>query len=100
VALPWSAIASKGISRDPDRAAQIARVKAQVDVAHRLGITRVRHDVVEWAWRERDLTELEETFALIVPACQEIADYAAVRGSPRVWRITALHQQQLSGSVA
>ena len=70
----------EGNFRDPDRAAQIARVKAQVDVAHQLGISRVRHDVVEWAWRERDENELAETFALIVPACQEIADYAAERG--------------------
>jgi sugar phosphate isomerase/epimerase len=49
-------------------------------VAQRLGITRLRHDVVEWAWRESDLAELEKTFTQIVPACQEIADYAAERG--------------------
>jgi sugar phosphate isomerase/epimerase len=66
--------------RGPDAAEQIAEVKAQLDVAHRLGITRLRHDVVEWAWRESDLAELEKTFTQIVPACQEIADYAAERG--------------------
>jgi sugar phosphate isomerase/epimerase len=66
--------------RGEDAAEQIAEVKAQLDVAQRLGITRLRHDVVEWAWRERDVAELEQTFNTIVPACQEIADYAAERG--------------------
>lgn len=66
--------------RGPDRSGQIAKLKAHIDVAHRLGIPQVRHDVVEWAWRESDQAELEETFDAIVPACQELADYAAARG--------------------
>ena len=70
----------EGNFRDPDPAAQIARVKAQLDVAHRLGIPRLRHDVVEWAWREKDQAELEQTYEAIVPACQEIADYAGTLG--------------------
>jgi sugar phosphate isomerase/epimerase len=66
--------------RSSDLAGQIASLKKHIDVAHELGITRFRHDVVEWAWRETDQAEFESVFASIVPICQELADYAAPLG--------------------
>ncbi|NQX11730.1 sugar phosphate isomerase/epimerase [Microbacteriaceae bacterium VKM Ac-2855] len=66
--------------RAEDLAAQIAAVKAHIDVAHELGITLFRHDVVEWAWRDADQAEYEQTLATIIPICQELADYAAPLG--------------------
>jgi sugar phosphate isomerase/epimerase len=66
--------------RGEDVAGQVATVKAHLDVAHRLGITRFRHDVVAWAWRDADQAEYETTLAALVPICQDIADHAATLG--------------------
>ncbi len=66
--------------RDADVDGQIATLKRHIDVAHELGISRVRHDVVAWAWRDSNQAEFEEVFATIVPICQEIAGYAAPLG--------------------
>ncbi len=66
--------------RNPDLAGQIATLKKHIDVAHELGITSLRHDVVEWAWRDANQAEFEQVFASVVPVCQEIADYAAPLG--------------------
>ncbi|MGI8485419.1 MAG: sugar phosphate isomerase/epimerase family protein [Thermomicrobiales bacterium] len=66
--------------RDADLDGQIATLKKHIDVAHELGISRVRHDVVAWAWRDSNQAEFEQVFASIVPVCQEIADYAAPLG--------------------
>lgn len=66
--------------RAEDTPAQLDRVRQHLDVAHRLGITRFRHDVVEWAWRDADQAEYETTLARIVPICQELADHAAGLG--------------------
>jgi sugar phosphate isomerase/epimerase len=63
-----------------DSAAEIAILKQHIDVAHLLGIIHFRHDVVAWNWRESDQGELEAALLIIVPACQEIADYAATLG--------------------
>jgi sugar phosphate isomerase/epimerase len=66
--------------RGDDLEAQVATVKSHLAVAHQLGITRFRHDVVAWAWRDADQDEYERTFARIVPICQDIADSAATLG--------------------
>ena len=61
--------------------AQVARVKEYVDLAGRLGITRMRHDVVAHAGHEGDDTPLfEQVLPHIVAASKEIAQYAAARG--------------------
>ncbi|MGO1199435.1 MAG: sugar phosphate isomerase/epimerase family protein [Dermabacteraceae bacterium] len=61
--------------------AQIARVKEYVDLAARLGITRMRHDVVPHAGHAGDDTPLfERVLPQIVAASKEIAQYAATRG--------------------
>lgn len=59
----------------------IARVKAYVDLASRLGITRVRHDVVAHQNHAGDDTPLfEEALPSIVAASKEVARYAATKG--------------------
>lgn len=69
-------------SEDPDEsAAAISRVKAYVDLAQRLGITRMRHDVVRHAGVEGDDTPLfEQVLPRIVASAKEIARYAATLG--------------------
>ena len=60
---------------------QIERVKKYVDLAERLGITRMRHDVVPHAGHEGDDTPLfEQVLPSIVAASKEIAQYAAAKG--------------------
>ncbi|MGI8867831.1 MAG: sugar phosphate isomerase/epimerase family protein [Mycobacteriales bacterium] len=63
------------------RRQQIAHVKAHVDLAAALGITRMRHDVVRHSPEAGDDTPtFERAFPLIVSACKEIARYAARKG--------------------
>lgn len=60
---------------------QIERVTQYVDLAERLGITRMRHDVVPHAGHEGDDTPLfEQVLPSIVAASKEIAQYAAAKG--------------------
>lgn len=60
---------------------QIQRVKQYVDLAERLGITRMRHDVVPHGGHEGDDTPLfERVLPSIVAASKEIAQYAATKG--------------------
>lgn len=59
---------------------QVARLRTHLDVAHRLGITRFRHDVVPWAWRETDQAEFEGRLARIAPVVRGLADHAAGLG--------------------
>lgn len=65
---------------DDDLDGQVATVRRHLEVAHALGITRFRHDVVAWAWRDADQAEFEAAFARVVPVCQELADHAAGLG--------------------
>ena len=60
---------------------QVSRVKEYVDLAERLGITRMRHDVVPHAAQPGDDTPaFEQALPSIVAASKEIAQYAAGRG--------------------
>lgn len=63
-----------------DAAAEIARVKTHLDTAHRMGISRFRHDVVPWAWRPASYIEYRDALEKVVPASRELADYAATLG--------------------
>lgn len=63
------------------RQQQIAHVKAHVDLAESLGITRMRHDVVRHSPQEGDDTPaFEAALPQIVAASKEIAQYAATKG--------------------
>jgi len=58
--------------------AEVTRVKAYVDLADRLGIRLMRHDVVAHAGTPGDDTPLfERALTTIVPAAKEVARYAA-----------------------
>jgi sugar phosphate isomerase/epimerase len=64
-----------------DVPAAIARVRAYVDLASRLGIERMRHDVVAHAGLPGDDTPLfEAALPVIVAASKEVARYAATLG--------------------
>ncbi|MGC4107860.1 MAG: sugar phosphate isomerase/epimerase family protein [Thermomicrobiales bacterium] len=78
VTLSNLAIGANFNSDDP--AAEVARVKRYLDVAHALNIPYFRHDVVSWARKDAGQDEFEAVFAAIVPLCQEVADYAATLG--------------------
>lgn len=58
-------------------AKEVARVKSHVDVAHRLGVKRMRHDVAWRSYPETDVSYFEKDFPALVEACRQIADYAA-----------------------
>ncbi|MGM7722788.1 sugar phosphate isomerase/epimerase family protein [Metabacillus sp. Hm71] len=56
---------------------EIERVLKQVDIANRLGVKRMRHDI---AWRpigEISIQQFEEDLPKLANACKRIADYAA-----------------------
>lgn len=59
---------------------EIKRVMGEVDIAHRLGVKLMRHDV---AWRsvsEATVKQLDEDLPKLAEACRRIADYAAQYG--------------------
>ncbi|GAA1490811.1 sugar phosphate isomerase/epimerase family protein [Brachybacterium sacelli] len=82
VTLSTLAIGANFFTDDTEElAAQIDRVKAHVDLADRLGIRQMRHDVVAHAGLSGDDTPLfEQALAPIVAASTEIAQYAATKG--------------------
>lgn len=81
VTLSNLAIAATFVGDDAQTAAEIERVKANVDLAERLGIRLMRHDVVAHAGVEGDDTPaFEAGLPKIVKASKEIAQYAASKG--------------------
>lgn len=65
---------------DAALAAEIARIKGQVDIAHALGAKLMRHDVAKRPIGECSIDRFEADLPSIVQACREIADYAAGLG--------------------
>lgn len=82
VTLSNLAIGADFTSGDAEQtAAQVARVKQYVDLAERLGIERMRHDVAGHPGLPGDDTPLfEQALPSIVAASKEIAQYAASKG--------------------
>ncbi len=58
----------------------IEETKAHVDVAHRLGVKRMRHDVASRPPAEATIQRFEADLPKLVEACREVADYAAQYG--------------------
>ncbi|MBM7584518.1 sugar phosphate isomerase/epimerase [Bacillus pakistanensis] len=56
---------------------EIARVKKEVDIAQRLGVKLMRHDVAWKAPNEISIQEFERDLPILSEACQRIAEYAA-----------------------
>lgn len=90
------------IDRSPEEfAAELRRVKGQVDLAARMGTRLVRHDVASRPAEQATDEQFEQDLPLLVDACGQIADHAArygittmienhgfhVQGSRRVLRL-------------
>jgi inosose dehydratase len=56
---------------------EIERVKQEVDIAHRLGVKLMRHDVAWKAPNEISVRDFEKDLPKMTEACRIIADYAA-----------------------
>ena len=59
---------------------RIADLKVHVDIANRLGVKRMRHDVASRPIPETGIQQFEADLPTLVRACQEVADYAAQYG--------------------
>ncbi len=59
---------------------EIERVKKEVDVAHRLGVKLMRHDVAWKSPNEISIRDFELDLPKMADACRRIADYAAQYG--------------------
>ncbi|MBO5761879.1 MAG: sugar phosphate isomerase/epimerase [Lentisphaeria bacterium] len=59
---------------------EIARVKSEVEIAAKMGATRMRHDCASRPLEENTQENFEKDFPLLVDACGEIADHAAKYG--------------------
>ena len=60
--------------------AEIERVKKEVDVANRLGVKFMRHDVAMRPIQESTMKQFEADLPKLTDACQQIADYATEFG--------------------
>ena len=60
--------------------AEIKRVCRQVDIAHRLGVRRMRHDVAERPLGEATILRFQSDLGRLAEACAEVADYASQYG--------------------
>lgn len=56
---------------------EIERVKKEVDIAHRLGVKLMRHDVAWKAPNEISIREFDQDLPRMAEACRRIAEYAA-----------------------
>lgn len=59
---------------------EIERIKKEVDVANKLGVKRMRHDVSFKPAQEGSIQQFEEDLPRLVDACRQVADYAAQYG--------------------
>jgi sugar phosphate isomerase/epimerase len=85
LSLPLSNYAVLGDLLKPDtdgRKREVERLKRHIDVAARLGLKRMRHDVSSFRRPLETNTPLdfEREFPLMVEACRELADYASQYG--------------------
>jgi sugar phosphate isomerase/epimerase len=60
--------------------AEIARVRNEVDIANRLGVKLMRHDVAFRSEEECSIANFHADLPRLVEACQRIADYASSYG--------------------
>ncbi|MCR8843945.1 sugar phosphate isomerase/epimerase [Paenibacillus sp. SC116] len=68
-----------GLSEEAYRA-EIDHIKGHVDIAQRLGVKRMRHDIASRPLEETGTAYFEQDYAQIVTACREIAEYASQYG--------------------
>ena len=99
---------------DPDaRKAEVERLKRHIDVAHKLGIRQMRHDISSFRRPLESNTPeaFEREFPIAVETCRELADYAAnfgittlvenhgffVNGSDRIIRLISAVERENFG---
>lgn len=63
-----------------DLAHHIAVLKHHVDIASRLGVKLMRHDVASRPIEQTTIQQFEQDLPILVLACREVADYAAQYG--------------------
>ncbi len=68
------------VDTDEKYRAEIERVKQQIDIANRLGIKLMRHDVASRPLDETGIVNFDRDLERLADACREIADYAAQYG--------------------
>lgn len=77
------ALSNYAISADfikNDFNSEVERVKQHVDVAHKLGVKRMRHDAASRPANEIGLSNFISDLKPLTEACREIADYASQYG--------------------
>lgn len=65
---------------DDDYKKEIERVIQHVDIANRLGVKLMRHDVAKRPPEESTIIQFEADLSRLVDACRQVADYAAQYG--------------------
>ena len=65
---------------EEERAAEIVRVKKQIDIAAELGVKIVRHDVGHRPVENTSVAQFEKDLPIVAAACREVADYASQYG--------------------
>jgi sugar phosphate isomerase/epimerase len=59
---------------------QIERAKHHVELADKLGVRFVRHDVTKWGHKDEGIADVEASLPALIEASKEIAQYAAKYG--------------------
>ena len=65
---------------DAERREEIERVKKHIDIAARLGVKLVRHDVGHRPVEQTGTAQFERDLPVVADACREVADYAKQYG--------------------
>ena len=63
-----------------ERKAEIERVKKHIDIAAKLGVKIVRHDVGHRPVENTSVAQFEKDLPIVADACREVADYAKQYG--------------------
>jgi sugar phosphate isomerase/epimerase len=61
-------------------ATQVKRAKHHVELADRLDMRYLRHDVTPWALKDKGVDDVETTLPILIEAAKEIAQHAAIYG--------------------
>lgn len=67
---------------EEERREELARIQKFIDIAHMLGLKKMRHDTIAFSRPFEECTpeDYEKVFPTLVAACRECADYAAQYG--------------------
>lgn len=80
VELSGICIGSSFVGDPAEVAAQVKRAKHHVELAARLGMRYLRHDVTPWALKDTGVGDVEATLPALIDASKQIARHAAEYG--------------------